>query len=146
MPSSLESNSASDLNMDPILYLTYLHNGTGQEFFFPALPYIATLSFLSPLDAAKQAELARRVYRSPKDFFFSRASRQARSEQSCTLTSFTTPHQQLPPSPAEWPCQDEPCRSPRCFCTDNFCLDNCSSETERGMGTRIQQNLTIITY
>lgn len=34
--------------MDPILYLTYLHNGTGQDFFLSALSLIATLSFLGP--------------------------------------------------------------------------------------------------
>lgn len=73
MPLSLESNSPSDLNTDPILYLTYLHNGTGQEFFFsPALSCIATLPFVGPplLMLQNKQTLHAEVYRPPEVFIF----------------------------------------------------------------------------
>lgn len=40
MASALETNSPSDLNTSPVLCVTYLHNVTGQELFFPALSAI----------------------------------------------------------------------------------------------------------
>lgn len=127
MPLSLESNSPSDLNRDPILYLTYLHNGTGQEFFFPALPRTATLSFVGPLLLMLQNKqtLHAEVSRSPIVFIFLLRKQASPSlRQTCAL------------SPAKRPRRDEPCFSPGCFFARAACLGNWVCKTLLGDGRR----------
>lgn len=102
MALSLETNSPSDLNMDPVLYITYLHNGTGQELFFPALSAIQLCLLLV--------------------FFFGCCERSRPCTQRFPKSTYSPPVGAGKPctqNPAKWPSQDEARCSLGCFSKEN---------------------------
>lgn len=112
--------------MGPVLYVTYLHNGTGQELFFPALSAIQLcLLLVSFFDAVKEAGLAHTGF--PKVLIF-------------LLWEQANPAPKIQPSDhtkmkhtAPW------------FVFPRIVSAKHSWETGRGMGTTLQQDLAINT-